>query len=84
MSSIDNTNMEETTSKKGAKKAEAKAKKEAEKERKPAEHEAAAPTSSTFTGEDLAKGHYGGILHSGMVISGKLVYLKEVVEEHVG
>ena len=54
--------MEETTSKKGAKKAEAKAKKEAEKARKAAEREAAAASSSTAaSAEDLAKENYGDI-----------------------
>ncbi|KAE9372591.1 aspartyl-tRNA synthetase-like protein [Stipitochalara longipes BDJ] len=77
--------MEETTSKKGAKKAEAKAKKEAEKARKAAEREAAAASSSTAaSAEDLAKGNYGDIKTATGLPAGEFTKLEQIGEAHVG
>jgi hypothetical protein len=77
--------MEETTSKKGAKKAEAKAKKEAEKARKAAEREAAAASSSTAaSAEDLAKENYGDIKTAPKSSSAVYVPLRELGEKHIG
>jgi hypothetical protein len=77
--------MEETTSKKSAKKAEAKAKKEAEKARKAAEREAAAASSSTgAAAEDLAKDNYGDIKTSNQSSTVEYVPLRELGEKHIG
>jgi aspartyl/asparaginyl-tRNA synthetase len=77
--------MEETTSKKGAKKAEAKAKKEAEKARKAAEREAAAASSSAAAStEDLAKDNYGDIKTAPKSSSAEYVHLREIGEKHIG
>jgi hypothetical protein len=77
--------MEETTSKKGAKKAEAKAKKEAEKARKAAEREAAAASSSSAANiEDLAKENYGDIKTATGLPAGEFTKLEQIGEEHVG
>jgi aspartyl-tRNA synthetase len=77
--------MEETTSKKGAKKAEAKAKKEAEKARKAAEREAAAASSSTSaSAEDLAKDNYGDVKTATGLPAGAFTKLAEIGEAHVG
>lgn len=74
---------EETTSKKGAKKAEAKAKKEAEKARKAAEREAQQAAAASASSEDLAKDNYGDHTHT-IKLETKLVHLRDVGEEHVG
>jgi aspartyl-tRNA synthetase len=73
------------TSKKGAKKAEAKAKKEAEKARKAAEREAAAAAQKAASGgnEDLAKDNYGNITPATKV-DAERVQLKKLGEEHLG
>ncbi|PMD16795.1 aspartyl-tRNA synthetase-like protein [Hyaloscypha hepaticicola] len=77
--------MEEPTSKKGAKKAEAKAKKEAEKARKAAEREAAAASSSAAaSAEDLAKENYGDIKTAPKSSSVEYVPLRELGEKHIG
>jgi len=76
--------MEETTSKKGAKKAEAKAKKEAEKARKAAEREAAASSSTSANTEDLAKGNYGDIKTATGLQAGEFTKLAEIGEGNVG
>jgi hypothetical protein len=77
--------MEETTSKKGAKKAEAKAKKEAEKARKAAEREAAAASSSAgAAAEDLAKENYGDIKTATGLPKGAFTKLAEIGEKHIG
>jgi hypothetical protein len=71
------------TSKKGAKKAEAKAKKEAEKARKAVEREALAASSSAAAAEDLAKDNYGEISKD-RPIDVEIVHLRDLAEEHVG
>jgi aspartyl-tRNA synthetase len=77
--------MEETTSKKGTKKAEAKAKKEAEKARKAAEREAAAASSSAgAAAEDLAKDNYGDIKTANQSSTVEYVPLRELGEKHIG
>jgi aspartyl-tRNA synthetase len=76
--------MEETTSKKGAKKAEAKAKKEAEKARKAAEREAAAASSSTgAAAEDLAKENYGDLKTAKGLPTGAFTKLADIGETHI-
>jgi aspartyl-tRNA synthetase len=77
--------MEETTSKKGAKKAEAKAKKEAEKARKAAEREAtSASTSTGAAAEDLARENYGDIKAAVGLSSEPFMKLAEIGETHIG
>lgn len=71
-----------TTSKKGAKKAEAKAKKEAEKARKAAEREAAAAAKAATAAEDLAKDNYGDIT-STTKVNAETVHLRDLGEEHL-
>ncbi|TQS34592.1 hypothetical protein Golomagni_05018 [Golovinomyces magnicellulatus] len=71
------------TSKKGAKKAEAKAKKEAEKARKAAQREAAANLSNAAASEDTAKENYGHITNS-IKLTAKPIHLRDINENHVG
>ncbi|RKF77076.1 Aspartate--tRNA ligase, cytoplasmic [Golovinomyces cichoracearum] len=72
-----------TTSKKGAKKAEAKAKKEAEKARKAAQREAAANVSNVAASEDTAKENYGPLTNS-IKLTAKPIHLRDISENHVG
>ncbi|RKF61198.1 Aspartate--tRNA ligase, cytoplasmic [Golovinomyces cichoracearum] len=72
-----------TTSKKGAKKAEAKAKKEAEKARKAAQREAAANVSNVAASEDTAKENYGPVTNS-IKLTAKPIHLRDISENHVG
>ncbi|RKF79214.1 Aspartate--tRNA ligase, cytoplasmic [Golovinomyces cichoracearum] len=71
------------TSKKGAKKAEAKAKKEAEKARKAAQREAAANVSNVAASEDTAKENYGPLTNS-IKLTAKPIHLRDISENHVG
>lgn len=71
-----------STSKKAAKKAEAKAKKEAEKARKAAERDAAAAARAATAAVDLAKDNYGDIT-SATKVDAETVHLRDLGEEHL-
>jgi len=79
---------EGATSKKGAKKAEAKAKKEADKARKAAEQEAQRANAKAKAEQDLAKDNYGNVKPvfkpSADAKEVPQIHLRNLGEEHIG
>jgi len=76
------------TSKKGAKKAEAKAKKEAEKARKAAEQEAQRASAKAKAEQDLAKENYGDVKIASKLSTDAAaipqIHLRDLGEDHIG